>query len=95
MNTLNIISSLIGLLFNYGVFARIKGAVDRWDNRLDPDGVAFSGDEKAIGVRDELELLGIYGARWAIDTIIQLALMMKRVEDGADLNTAVQQKELK
>lgn len=80
---LNLIAALASLLLKGNTFERIKAAVSRWDDKVDPDGVPYSGDEKRQGVRDELALLGIYSAQWLANLAIELAVAALRTERGA------------
>lgn len=80
---LNLIAALASLLLKGNTFERIKAAVARWDDKVDPDGVPYSGDEKRQGVRDELALLGIYSAQWLANLAIELAVAALRTERGA------------
>lgn len=75
---LSIISALAGVLFEGNTFERIKATVDRWDDKVDPDGKPYSGDEKRAGVQDELKLLGIYTAQWLANLGIELAVTLLR-----------------
>jgi uncharacterized ion transporter superfamily protein YfcC len=68
-----------------GVFDRIKGAVERWDDKVDPDGRPYSGDEKRSNVEDELELIGIKLAQFTAFLLIGLAVAVVRVEQGRPL----------
>jgi hypothetical protein len=64
------------------LFDRVKAAVERWDDKVDPDGIPYSGDEKRANVQQELELIGIKLAQFAAFLLIGLAVAMLRVEQG-------------
>jgi hypothetical protein len=67
------------------LFDRIKATVERWDDRVDPDGIPYSGDEKRANVQQELELIGIKLAQFAAFLLIGLAVAVLRVEQGRPL----------
>ena len=81
MNTvvINLILTLASALIDSGTVARIQAAVDRWDDKLDPDGKPYSGDEKFDGVADEVKLIGIQGAQWLINLLIELSVAKLRI----------------
>lgn len=79
---IRIMASLAGLLLTDYTFDRIKAAVDRWDDKVDPDGIPYSGDEKRNGVKEELELIGIKAAQWLCNLLIELAVSTLRIEQG-------------
>ena len=67
------------------LFDRVKAAVERWDDKVDPDGIPYSGDEKRANVQEELELIGIKLAQFAAFLLIGLAVAVLRVEQGKPL----------
>ena len=67
------------------LFERIKASVERWDDKVDPDGKPYSGDEKRANVQEELELIGIKLAQFAAFLLIGLAVAVLRVEQGKPL----------
>ena len=67
------------------LFDRVKAAVERWDDKVDPDGIPYSGDEKRANVQEELELIGIKLAQFAAFLLIGLAVAVLRVEQGKAL----------
>lgn len=67
------------------LFDRIRATVERWDDRVDPDGEPYSGDEKRANVTEELELIGIKLAQFAAFLLIGLAVAVLRVEQGKPL----------
>lgn len=64
------------------LFDRVKATVERWDDKVDPDGIPYSGDEKRANVQQELELIGIKLAQFAAFLLIGLAVAILRVEQG-------------
>jgi len=86
MNTtwITIMASVAGLIPGH-LFDRVKAAVERWDDKVDPDGIPYSGDEKRANVQQELELLGIKLAQFAAFLLIGLAVAVLRVEQGRPL----------
>lgn len=83
MNTtwITIMASVAGLIPGH-MFDRVKAAVERWDDRVDPDGTPYSGDEKRANVQQELELIGIKLSQFAAFLLIGLAVAVLRVEQG-------------
>ncbi len=77
-------ASVAGLIPGH-LFDRIKATVERWDDRVDPDGIPYSGDEKRANVQQELELIGIKLAQFAAFLLIGLAVAVLRVEQGRPL----------
>jgi hypothetical protein len=75
----------IAQLIPDNLFDRIRGAVERWDDKVDPDGVPYSGDEKRANVQQELELIGIKLAQFTSFLLIGLAVAALRVEQGKSL----------
>jgi hypothetical protein len=86
MNTtwITIMAGVAGLVPGH-LFDRIKATVERWDDRVDPDGIPYSGDEKRANVQQELELIGIKLAQFAAFLLIGLAVAVLRVEQGRPL----------
>lgn len=79
---LQIISALASVMLTGNTFERIRACVQRWDDKLDPDGVPYSGDEKRAGVKDELVLIGVYVSQWLANLAIELAVAALRTEQG-------------
>ena len=81
MNAVIDLMALLAKLFiDENTFVRIKACVERWDDKVDPDGVPFSGDEKLDGVKGELKVIGIHAAQWLVNLLIELAVATLRVE---------------
>jgi hypothetical protein len=78
---ITIMAGIAGLIPGH-LFDRVKATVERWDDRVDPDGIPYSGDEKRANVQQELELLGIKLAQFAAFLLIGLAVAVLRVEQG-------------
>jgi len=76
---INLILTLASALIDSGTVERIQAVVDRWDDKLDPDGKPYSGDEKFEGAADEIKLIGIQGAQWLINLLIELAVAKLRI----------------
>lgn len=79
---INLILALASALIDSGTVERIQAVVDRWDDKLDPDGKPYSGDEKFDGAADEINLLGIKAAQWLINLLIELSVAKIRIEVG-------------
>ncbi|MEY2680673.1 MAG: hypothetical protein RL661_904 [Pseudomonadota bacterium] len=76
---INLILTLASALIDSGTVDRIQAAVERWDDKLDPDGEPYSGDEKFDGVADEVKLIGIVAAQWLINLLIELSVAKLRI----------------
>ena len=79
---ISLMAALAGLFLDGNTFDRIKAVVDRWDDKVDPDGIPSNGDEKRDGVKEELELIGIKLAQWLANLLIELAVATLRIEQG-------------
>lgn len=79
---ISLMAALAGLFLDGNTFDRIKAVVDRWDDKVDPDGIPYNGDEKRDGVKEELELIGIKLAQWLANLLIELAVATLRIEQG-------------
>ena len=77
---IKMMATLADWFIDENTFIRIKAAVERWDDKMDPDGVPFSGDEKLAGVKDEIQLIGIKAAQWTVNLLIELAVATLRVQ---------------
>ena len=86
---LNLISALVSALLPGNTWDRLRGVVDRWDDKFDADGNKLPGTEKKAGVLDELELLGIRGAQWIVGALIDLAVMKLRIDQGKPIDIVV------
>lgn len=75
---MNMLISTMAAIATYFIdantFVRIKAAVERWDDKVDPDGVPYNGDEKRENVQDEIRLIGIKSAQWIVNLLIELAV---------------------
>lgn len=84
---ITVMAGIAGLIPG-NLFDRVKAAVERWDDKVDPDGIPYSGDEKRANVEEELELIGIKLAQFAAFLLIGLAVAVLRVEQGRSLEKA-------
>lgn len=89
MNTfwITTMAAIAGLIPD-NLFDRVKATVERWDDKVDPDGIPYSGDEKRANVQQELELIGIKLAQFASFLLIGLAVAVLRVEQGRSIEKA-------
>lgn len=86
---LNLISALVNVLLPGNTWDRLRGVVDRWDDKFDAAGKKLPGTTKKQGVLDELELIGIRGAQWIVGALIDLAVMKLRIDQGKPLDIEV------
>jgi hypothetical protein len=63
-----IIALFIKLIIGTDVFSRVQAAVDRWAEK------EISGAEKRHGVLNEMEIIGLKAAQWAVRLSIELAV---------------------
>lgn len=66
--TLSVVSMFVKLVLGSELFTRVEAAVERWADKK------IAGAEKRKGVLDELEVLGIKAAEWALRLAIELAV---------------------
>lgn len=66
--TTAVVSMFIRLILGSDIFTRVELTVKRWSSRK------IAGAEKRDGVLDELEVIGLEAAEWALRLAIELAV---------------------
>lgn len=68
------ISALANIILGSNLFTRIKGVVERQEEKF------LSGAEKRNAVLNEIEVIGFEAAKWVINLGIELAVAWLRIQ---------------